>query len=522
VTTDPRLARLLDAVLAIAGDLDLETVLERIVRAACELVEARYGALGVIDPDADGLSAFVHHGIDLETAARIGSLPEGHGVLGVLIRDPKPLRLDDLSTHDGAFGFPANHPPMRTFVGVPIRVRDEVFGNLYLTEKLGGHPFTERDEDLLTGLAGVAGAAIDNARLYDEARRRDLWRDAVLEVSGAALSGTPTSEVRQRIAELGAALVDAEGACIVENHDAGVWVLASAGHAPPVGFVEIQPNLPAWGALSRGEHVLSEHSGLFDHPVMWVPIRAGEETVAALGVSRPRAFVSRDEQLLGAFGAQVSFAWTYERAQTDLQRLSLIEDRERIGRDLHDTVIQRLFATGLSLQATIRRYDDIPELAARVEQAVDDIDQTVKEIRSTIFALQTPTGTGAGIRSRVLEVVEELTPLLPRSPRVRFDGPIDSVMGNDFAQHIIPIVREALTNIAKHADATDIEVELAVGPDGLRLRITDDGRGIPEDGPRGFGLANLNERATDLGGDLEFASGRDGRGTSVVLRVPVG
>jgi signal transduction histidine kinase len=518
VDTDPRLPQLLDAVLSFANDLDLESVLERIVAAACTLVDARYGALGVLDAESEGLSAFVHHGIDDETAARIPHLPEGHGVLGVLIRDPQVLRLDDLSTHERSYGFPAGHPPMRTFLGAPIRIRDEVFGNLYLTEKLDGGAFTARDEELIVGLAAVAGAAIQNARLYDEARRRDAWRDAVLEVSATALGGGSAAIVRDRVAELGRHLVDGAAACIVEPYDDGLWILASVGEDGPSTGYHPAEGSPAWQVLQDPTPLRAPFGPLFSTPSVWVPINEGERTVAALGVGRRTPFLPREEQLLAAFGAQVSFAWTFERAQTDLQRLSLIEDRERIGRDLHDTVIQRLFATGLSLQASIRRADQ-PELVERLERAVDDIDQTIKEIRSTIFALQSAGDTSKGVRSSVMEVVEEVTPALSRTPRVRFDGPIDTVVDQDVLEHLLPVLREALTNVVKHADANDVEVELAVDQGGLHLRVTDDGQGIDPAAPRGFGLNNLGDRAAALGGEFRIDSGRDGRGTAIVFRV---
>jgi signal transduction histidine kinase len=517
---DVRFDRLLHAVLAIAGDLDLETVLGRVVESACALVDARYGALGVIGDDGDDLSAFIHRGIDDATAAAIGSLPEGRGVLGLLIEQPEPRRIDDLMTHPDSYGFPPNHPPMHAFLGAPIRVRDQAFGNLYLAEKQGGGSFTAEDEDLVVGLAAVAGAAIENARLYDDLQERERWREAVLEVSTAVLAGEPASAVRQRLVALGEHLVDGHGACMVGAHEDGLWVLASTGGAPGPGFLPAT-NGPAWKVLDHARAARSLSGPVFgDRPSLWAPVREGDEMVAALGVVRDRPFAARDEDLLASFAAQASLALTHERAQAHLQRLSLIEDRERIGRDLHDTVIQRLFATGLSLQATVRRADGHPDLIDRLERAVDDIDVTVREIRSTIFALQSGEGGTEGVRTAVLAIADELGDVLPRAPRVRFDGPIDAVVDDRLAGHLIPVIREALTNVAKHADATDVEVELSVDSSWLELRISDDGRGIPEDGPRGFGLANLRERARSLGGELEVGSRDDGRGTLLVWRAP--
>ena len=516
---DTRLERLLEAVLAVSGDLDLETMLGRVVSAGCELVDARYGALGVIDEDGEALSAFVHHGVDEATVRRIGDLPDGRGILGLLIDEPTPLRLEDLSTHPLSYGFPPGHPPMHAFLGAPIRVRDQAFGNLYLTEKRDGSLFTEDDEALVVGLAAVAGAAIANARLYDEARRREVWRSAVLEVSATVLSGSPTGVVRQRVAELGCAMVEAEAACLIEPNTAGLWVLASVGDGPPLGQL-YHSDGPAHDALAGGRSVRAQQGPILDRASMWVPVRVEQEVVGALGVGRDRSFTRREERLLEEFAAQVSFAWTFEVVQADLQRLSLIEDRERIGRDLHDTVIQRLFATGLSLQATIRRCDALPEVAQRLERAVDDIDETVKEIRTTIFALQDPGGSTRGVRHRVLEVVEELEHVLPVRPRIQFEGPVDTVVGDVVLSHLVPVVREALTNVAKHAQASDVRLELAVVGGGLRVRVGDDGVGLRPKTHVGFGLKNLQERAATLGGTLTVGPRDDGTGTLLEWALP--
>lgn len=518
---DPRVSRLLDAVLLVTGDLDLDTILLRIVEAACSLVDARYGALGVIAEDGEGLQNFVYHGIDAEVAERIGSLPEGHGVLGLLIEQPHPLRLEDLSSHPSSYGFPPNHPPMRGFLGAPIRVRERAFGNLYLTEKQGGEAFSADDEALVVGLAAVAGVAIQNARLYDDIQRREAWRDAVLELSRAVLAGEPTPAIRDRMVRFAVELVGADVGCLIEPHQDGLWVLSSVGDGPEPGFTsEAAP--PAWRSLRSGEVRRDDHGPLLDRAVMWIPIHEGDDAVATLGVGRDQPFAEAEERQLAGYGAQLSFLWSYERAQEDLQRLSLVEERERIGRDLHDTVIQRLFATGLSLQATIRHADGQPEVAARLEQAVDDIDHTVKEIRSTIFALQSRGNRSHSVRSAVLEVIEEAAAMLEQPPRVRFEGPLDTVVTEPIADQLIPVVRETLTNVAKHASARDVEVELTGDLNTLRLRVVDDGVGMGDADGRagGFGLTNLRERAAGLGGTCAFTSRSDGSGTVVVWEVP--
>ena len=509
-----RQRQLLDAVLAVAGDLELETVLGRVVTAACQLVDARFGALGVIDADGTGLSAFVHEGVDEATVERIGELPEGRGILGLLIDQPTPIRLDDLSSHPMSYGFPPGHPPMGAFLGAPVRIRDQVFGNLYLPEKRDGSTFTADDEELVVGLGAVAGAAIANARLYDETRQRDAWRAAVLEVASSVLDGVPSSQVRTRVAELGSELAGADMGCIVEPHDDGLWVLASVGGGPAEGFTPDQHS-DAWHVLKTGEPLRGRDGPLLGASYVWTPIRTGDEVVAALGVGRDGAFSVRDVQLLTGFSEQVSFAWTFERAQSDLRRLSLIEDRERIGRDLHDTVIQRLFATGLSLQALQRRVEGQPDLVDRLGAAVDEVDTIVKDIRQTIFALQSSGEGTRGLRSQVLDVVEEVGEVLPRQPRVRFDGPIDTVVAPTAVEQLLPMIREALTNVGKHAQASDVELELLADHVSLRLRVVDDGRGIDPDAIRGFGLRNLRERADALGAELEVGPGRDGAGTCI-------
>ncbi|GGI05041.1 sensor histidine kinase [Egicoccus halophilus] len=519
---DLRATQILDAVSAVTADLELESVLGRVVEAACDLVDARYGALGVVSQDGNGLSAFVHRGIDDETAAAIGHLPAGRGILGLLIEQPEPVRLADITAHPTSYGFPAHHPPMHSFLGAPVRVRGRVFGNLYLAEKRGGDVFTQTDEEVVIGLAAVAGTAIEHARLYDELSQRERWRDAVLEVTTSALVGAPLGEVRERLASFACSLVDAEVGVVVGPHEDGLWILAASGlDAPRHGFLPA-PEGPAWGTLLEGIPVRSDTGPVFGaRPSLWVPLRTGEEVVAALGVAGASPFGDRDEALLEGFAAQASLVLTTERARADLQRMSLIEDRERIGRDLHDTVIQRLFATGLSLQATRKRAEAVPDVVERLDRAVDEIDLTVKEIRATIFALQSSGRAGGGLRSSVLEVVEELTPHLPRAPRVRFDGPIDTAVPPAVGEQLLPVLREALTNVAKHAEASDVEVELSVDATGLTLLVSDDGRGIPDRPGQGLGRRNLDERASRLGGEVHWTPGAGGRGTQVRWRVPL-
>jgi signal transduction histidine kinase len=365
-----RLRQLLDAVVTIGSALDLPAMLHRITESAAELVDARYAALGVLDDTRTRLSQFITVGIDDETRGAIGHLPEGHGILGLLIVDAKPLRLPDLREHPDSYGFPPHHPPMRSFLGVPIRARDEVFGNLYLTDKTSAEVFTDVDEELVVGLAAAAGVAIENARL-----------------------------------------------------------------------------------LAR------------------------------------------------------------------VHELALVEDRERIARDLHDTVIQRLFATGMSLQGTVPLVERDPAAAVeRIEASIDDLDVTVKHIRSAIFGLESTRVPSDGLRSRILSLVTESTEVLGFEPRVLFDGPVDSAVSEGAAGDLIATLREALSNVGRHARASRVDIEVVVGED-VTVRVIDDGMGPPDpDAPRGHGLDNMAARAEQRGGALRLAAGSTG--TVLEWRIP--
>ena len=371
VDDSARLRLLVEAVLSIGSDLSLPDALRRIVEAAVELLDAQYGALGVLDGTHHTLAEFINVGMTPEQVAAIGPLPEGHGVLGLLIVDPKPLRLADLNAHPDSYGFPPHHPPMRSFLGVPIRIRDRVFGNLYLTEKQGAAEFSEEDEGLAVALAGAAAIAVDNARLH--ARLTDL---------------------------------------------------------------------------------------------------------------------------------------------------ALVEDRERIAADLHDTVIQRLFATGLALESTVHLAP--PELAARIESAVGELDDTIRQIRSAIFSLQAPRVPGRRLRDEILGLATESAASLGFEPHVRLEGPVDAAVGRDVGDHLLAVLREALSNVVRHAGATRVDVTVAVGPDGAVVAtITDDGVG-PGTGERsgGQGLTNLIKRAELLGGTVDIGPAGSSGGTRVAWSVP--
>lgn len=366
------LSRLLDAVVALAAEPGLPGILRKIVEAAAELSDARYGALGVLGPGQGGqergLVEFVTTGVGEEVRREIGHLPEGRGVLGLLITDPRPLRIADVTRHPASAGVPPHHPPMRSFLGVPIRVRDEIFGNLYLTEKRGAPEFSAADEEVVVALAGAAGVAIENARLHE-----------------------------------------------------------------------------------------------------------------------------------------------------GLEQIAILSERERIARDLHDTVIQRIFATGMGLQGLVGRLEDA-DARDRVQQAVDELDETIREIRGTIFALETRDGAGS-LRARILELATEATEGLGFEPRVHFDGPLDAAVSAAVGEELLKILREALSNVARHAHATFADVQVSCGSGGVTLRVADNGVGLSDHVRHGHGLDNMRARAQALRGSVTFTNRREG-GLVVTWKVP--
>ncbi|GAA0239407.1 two-component system sensor histidine kinase [Actinomadura nitritigenes] len=533
-STRDRVHALLEAVVSIGGELDLETVLQRIVHAATTLVDARYGALGVIGEEGERLVQFVTVGVGDEEIAEIGHWPHGRGILGLLIKDPRPLRLPDLSDHPESYGFPANHPPMRTFLGVPIRVRDEVFGNLYLTEKAGGGEFEEEDEIVVTALATAAGVAIENARLYEEGRRRERWLEASAEISTTLLSGIDPHEVTSLVAERARQIADADLANVaLADEDGRVFMVEAAdgtgadrlrGLRVPLGHPVAGPVFREGVAvrLPDGAEAARQAGAPADvpvGPVLVVPLGVGSSARGVLAVvNRPGGpvFSEAAQRLLEAFAGQAAVALELADRRRDAERLALLEDRDRIAKDLHDTVIQRLFATAMTLMAAIK-IAQRPEVAARIQRAVDDLDDTIRQIRSSIFALQA-NGDEESLRGRVHAVVDAAAEHLGFAPSVRVDGLLDTAVGDEIGEHLLAVLQEALSNVARHARAGRVTVAVDVG-DELILRVEDDGVGIPEGGRRS-GLRNMRERAEGLGGSFGTRPGA-AAGTVLVWRVPL-
>lgn len=526
LVTQERLRSLLRANRVVVEELELAEVLRRIAEAAVELVDAQYGALGVIDPDG-GLEQFIHVGMPDETATAIGHLPEGHGLLGAVIETGAPIRLAHLHDDPRSAGFPRHHPEMDAFLGVPIRVRDEVFGNLYLTNPRRG-VFTSEDEELISVLAATAGIAIENARLFEDARRRERWSAAVARVTSDILSGE-TDSLAAIAGEI-AQLVRADLVCIVVPAPDDQLRIAAAEGNDAEGLRGRE--YPAAGtlvlaAITSNEPVLSDGPGMatFDWqpetgPTLVTPLATSDGTVGALTVSRaPGAarFSAADLETASEFAAQASVAMEIAQGRRDRQRLELSEDRARIARDLHDHVIQRLFGAGLSLQSAAALTTE-PARSTIVEQ-VDAIDAAIAEIRTVVFALSAaPRGSETTVRHRLLDLVNELDSTLGAAARLSFAGPVDLLVRDLLADEVVAVVRESLTNVARHAQASTCQIEIAVD-DRVRIQVDDDGVGY-QPGGRASGTANLAERAARRGGEFLIAE-RDEGGTRVLWTVPL-
>jgi signal transduction histidine kinase len=507
---------LLDAVAALSSDLELSNVLRRIVAAACQLTGARYGALGVIGADQE-LSEFITHGINDEEREQIGAPPRGHGILGLLIRHPTPLRLDHLQDHAASYGFPANHPPMASFLGVPVLTRGTVFGNLYLTEKAGGGAFTEQDQRLVEALANAAGMAIQNARAYALSERQRAWLEASARLSEALQPGTTTTEALALVTIAARLVSGARAAGIVDTGARPAELVAADGRDAD--------QLSALVARHGGEIAdadAADHQPLIhleDGRVLAVaPLRArlfGSFALVALS-DAPRELLGGEFELVLSFAQQAALALDRMQALSEREQLALVTDRDRIARDLHDLVIQRLFATGLQLQG-VRSQVMSPAVAERLDGAVTELDDTIREIRGTIFALQHTRGTS--LKVRLTRLSEEYAAVLGFRPQLRTDGPVDTVVPEEIAEDVLAVLREGLSNAARHARPTRVEIHLVATVTEVSLRLADNGVGVAEDRVES-GLANVRRRASDRSGTAEVMAAPEG-GTVLTWRVPL-
>lgn len=535
LNTQGRLRGLLAATRAISSDLSLPLLLRRITASACELVGARYGALGVVGPDQQ-LTEFITVGIDDETIAAIGALPRGKGILGQLISDPRPLRLDDLNQHGQSVGFPPGHPAMSSFLGVPIRVGDQFFGNLYLTEKIKDGAFTPEDEELVAALASAAGVAIDNARLYEGERRRHRWLAAQADLSRELLAGE--SDPLPLITTLARHVADADLATIlVPVADSPHLLLTAAaegnGSAELLGRLVSRDGSLAGQALAEDRDLLLAESARDDMtpelgadggPTLIVRVpEAGDGHTGVLCLVRvagSRPFGRDEQEMTTSFAVQAGVALKLAHAQAARRKLLLLEDRDRIARDLHDTVIQRLFAAGLGLTALASKTEET-DTRVRLEEYTEQLDDTIRAIRQTIFKLHRTQGVG--LQAKVLDVADEATPALGFTPDLRFMGPLDTLVNAEIADHAAAVVREALSNAARHGHATGVEVVVSAA-DGRSLAVTISDNGVGMGGrTRDSGLANMRSRASQLGGTCTITSPTqaDGGGTRVEWAVQI-
>jgi len=536
LATRDRVNALFGAVVAVGTNLDIEVVLRGIVESAVALVDARYGAMGVIG-EGGRLAEFIPVGLTEEEIRGIHHWPEGRGLLGALITDPRPLRIAELGGHELSSGFPDGHPPMTSFLGVPIRIRDEVYGNLYLTEKRDGRQFDEEDEAVLVALAAAAGVAIENARLYDEARRQQRWLTASSEVTKSLLSGADVSDALELITAKslemsGADLVvlalpAADGTLLQIEHAAGAGAEAALGLVLPVG------SSASGHVLTTGELLTVDDFSHDDRvariarkkmtlgPAILVPLGSEGNVRGVLTAGRrpgamPLAPAAAD--MLVTFASQAGIALELAEHRRQAERVAVFEDRERIARDLHDLVIQRLYATGMSLQGALSLISS-PEVAQRVSSSVDALDETIREIRTAIFALQTRRESKPlSLRARILEVADEMTGVLGYPAALQLDGRLDEDVPDDVGDHLLSTLREALSNVARHTDASTVDVHVHAAEQ-LSLTVRDNGCGIKDNGRRS-GLGNLAERARSLGGSFTVEPAAGG-GTELDWRVPL-
>lgn len=531
VESRDRLDGLVEAMLVVTSGLELDATLRSIVHTATNLVEAQYGALEVHDR-AKRVVQFVYEGIDEETVRRIGQLPKGRGVVGLLIDDPKPLRLDNIADHPASVGFPENHPPMRTFLGVPIRIGDEVFGNLYLAEKANGQLFSEDDEVLVQALASAAGIAISNARLYEQAKTRQSWIEATRDIATELLSGVEPATVFRRVAEEALELTGADAAMVAvpaDDHAAAeavseLVVVETVGAAASSAAGQVIPlvGTVVGDAFAKRETQRVEPLELDGidgaRPALVLALRATDTVAGVVVVLRGAGSASFTEDqldMMAAFADQAALAWQLATTQRRMRELDVLTDRDRIARDLHDHVIQRLFAVGLALQGTIPRAR-YPEVKQRISNAVDDLQAVIQEIRVAIFDLHGGPPGATHLRQRLDTAIAQFADSGVRTTS-QFVGPL-SVVDPVLADHAEAVVREAVSNAVRHANATEVSVEVRVEND-LSITVVDNGRGIAGCVTES-GLANLRNRAEESGGDFHVGNAPGG-GTALYWSAPL-
>ena len=511
-----RLRGLLRANALVAGDLSLPVVLRQIVAAARDLLGARYAALGVIGRDGE-LEQFVHAGMSEKLVATIGDLPRGRGILGLLTSEQVPIRLADLSAHPASAGFPPGHPPMDSFLGVPIRIGEEVFGNLYLTKRAADGEFTAEDEELAIALAAAAGAAIANARRYAESEQRRRWLDASGELLPLLLSGH-AEQPHALITQHAASATDADFAALAVPHESDQVIVTGVSGPLAAGLMNQTAPLAdslAGQAISTGKPALVTGSrlqaaaaalGADTGPLIVVPLAVGEQVRGALILGRAAArpgFTETDLDMAAPFADHAAMAMELAQARADQIMLARVEDHDRIASDLHDHVIQELFALGMTLQSHAARSD--PVTAERVNGYTDTLDGIIRKIRTSIYGLRQPRRAPASLYARLMEIIEEHAPQLGFTAGISLADTLDPGPDEALSHDILAVTREALSNCARHARATAVSISLALQDELITLDITDNGCGLGTPA-RSSGLASMRRRAENNSGTLQLTT----------------
>lgn len=525
-----RLEGLMNAMLVVTSGLELDETLRTIVHNAMRLVGARYGALGVRGNDHE-LAGFIYEGIDAETKELIGPLPEGLGVLGLLIDEPRPIRLKNILDHPSSVGFPANHPPMHTFLGVPVRIRDEVYGNLYLSEKVDGEPFSEDDEVLAEALAAAAGIAIDNARLFEQTQTRQSWIEATRDIATELLGGADPAQVFRLIADEALSLTRAHAVLVAVPTDTELGtadvdrlvVVETAGSAGWSRQIPVAGNVIGQAFADRTPRRIdlleNPPEGIAEAgPTLILPLRTTDTVAGVVVIVRDKggaAFTDDQLDMMAAFTDQATLAWQLAISHRRMRELDVLSDRERIARDLHDHVIQRLFAIGLALQGAIPRARST-EIQQRLVESVDQLQGVISEIRTSIFDLHGGSSGSTRLRQRLDQAVGAFAGTEVRTT-TQFVGPL-SVVDNALADHAEAVVREAVSNAVRHGHAQTLAVNVRVDDD-LVIEVIDDGRGMPAVVTES-GLNNLRFRAVQSGGEL-IVSPAPGGGTALRWSAPL-
>ncbi|MBV8349012.1 MAG: GAF domain-containing protein, partial [Mycolicibacterium sp.] len=492
-----QMQRLLQLVIGIGSELDRDATVRRTIAAAMSLTGAHFGALGVCAPDGT-LAEFLHAGIDAETVREIGHLPVGKGVLGLPLNQTDAVRIDHVSRHPAAVGFPAHHPPMGAFLGVPITIRGKVFGSLYLARPESHSPFSESEETAARALASAAAFAIENAQLFEHVRASAKWMKTSREITTALLAeAEPQVRPLHMIAERARELTDAEQAIVLvptdsdlppDDTDTLIVSTAVGINADQVIGQSVPVVESTTGGVFRSgvplitesfRHPIAAFTDVGERPAIVMPLRARDTVLGVIAVARNAQqppFDSGYLELVSDFADHAAIALKLAAARDHVRELTLLADRERIAHDLHDHVIQRLFAAGMDLQGTIARARS-PELTERLGRTLDSLQNTIDDIRASIFQLQSPPRAVPALRQRIQDVVRELTENRDVATTLQLSGPLTAV-GSELAEHTEAVVTEAISNTLRHSGATTLRIEVTVDDD-LTIEVVDNGCGIP-------------------------------------------